>query len=470
MQFIGRRNELRALERHFQSQRFEFLVVYGRRRVGKSTLLRRFIENKKAVYFMSLETDNAVNIRNLSRAIQFGLSEPEGAVFPDYQTAFEYLFERSHDERIVVIFDEYPFAARADRSLASVLQRLIDLHHDRSKMMLILCGSSISYMEEEVLAYRSPLYGRRTGQLRVEPFDFFDARQLLPHRTPEESALLYGAVGGTPLYLQQVGESGSIDEVLKNTWLSSSSFFSEEPITFLRQETRTPETYFSAIQAIADGASRLNEIATRLQKESAATVGVLRTLMLLGIVARETPYGEKQSRRSLYRIADNMFRFWFTFVAPNSSILVRGDTEDVVLQRIAPQFSMYMEPIFEEICREYLLRELACGRTPVFFTSLGRWWGTNPETKREEEIDLMGEENKQKALFAECKWTNARVDVGVLETLENRSRRLFRHSERYLYLFSRSGFTDACRRRAAELSNVKLVTFAEMVEEIPFTD
>lgn len=160
MSFVGRPRELEALEEHFETDAFEFLVVLGPRRVGKSALLRRFIEGKKAVYFTSLETDTSTNLRNLSRAIQFGLKEPEGGVFVDYDAAFGYLFRRSCDERIVVVFDEFPFAAKTDPSLASVLQRLIDLHHNRSKMMLFLCGSPVVTMEKTALNYSSPLYGR----------------------------------------------------------------------------------------------------------------------------------------------------------------------------------------------------------------------------------------------------------------------------------------------------------------------
>ena len=470
MTFKGRTNELEFLEECFASDRFEFLVVLGPRRVGKSALLRRFIKGKKAVYFTGLEADNAVNLRNLSLAIQFGLREPEGGVFVDYDAAFEYLFRRSRDERIVIVFDEFPFASRAERSLASVLQYLIDRHHKSSKMMLLLCGSPVPTMEKETLNYSTPLYGRRTGQLRLRPLNFFDARAFLPHRTSEEAALLYGAVGGIPCYLKEVDGEGSIDEILKKAWFSESSFFAEEPGNLLRREVRAPEIYFSALLAIAEGASRLSEISSRLGKESAATVSVLRTLTELGLVVREIPYGTLASRRSRYRIADHLLRFWCTFFAPNTPILARGGTEDAVLERMRPHLSAYMRPVFTEICRDWLWRQRIRTRTPLLFNNLAPWWGTDPETKREVEIDLMGEEDERKALFAACRWTDAPVDADVLEALEDRSRRLFHYSERHLHLFSRSVFTDACRKRAAELPNVKLVTFAEMVDEIPITD
>mgnify|MGYP000025993012 FL=1 len=470
MSFVGRPRELEALEEHFETDAFEFLVVLGPRRVGKSALLRRFIEGKKAVYFTSLETDTSTNLRNLSRAIQFGLKEPEGGVFVDYDAAFGYLFRRSCDERIVVVFDEFPFAAKTDPSLASVLQRLIDLHHNRSKMMLFLCGSPVVTMEKTALNYSSPLYGRRTGQLRLRPLNYFDAREFLPHRTPEEAALLFGTVGGMPGYLKQFEGTGSFDEILKKTWFSESSSFSEEPANLLRREVRAPEIYFPALQAIAKGASRLHEISVRIGKDSAATVSILRTLIELGLVVRETPYGTMVSRRSRYRIADNMFRFWCTFYAPNTPILARGGTGDVVLERVRPHLCAYMKPVFDGICRDWLWRQQVRSRTSLFFRSLGRWWGLDPKTKREVEIDLMGEEDEHKALFAACRWENDPMDTDVLEVLEDRSRRLFHYTERQLYLFSVSGFTDACRRRAAELSNVRLVTFAEMVDEISITD
>ena len=186
----------------------------------------------------------------------------------------------------------------------------------------------------------------------------------------------------------------------------------------------------------------------------------LRNLINLGIVQKETPYGEKASRKSIYTIADNMFRFWFRFVPENSSIIARG-AADLAYKRIEPHLSDYMGKVFEEICKQYLWRLLLNGESPVEFKDLGRWWGTDPAARTQTEIDIMGEQDNEIALFGECKWTNEKVDTGVLEKLVKRSQ-MFYYRKVWLYLFGKNGFTEGCRRRAEEMGNVILVTYDEI--------
>ena len=185
-------------------------------------------------------------------------------------------------------------------------------------------------------------------------------------------------------------------------------------------------------------------------------------MISLGIVQKETPYGEKVSRKSLYSIEDNMFRFWHRFVLENNSLIARG-AADLVYKRIEPQLSEYMGKVFEEICKQYLWKLLLDGKCPVEFTSLGRWWGNDPIEKSQAEIDILGEQDKSTALFGKCKWTNEKVDLGVLETLIRRSR-LFPYSNVRYYLFSKSGFTSGCAERAAELGCVALVSYGDILK------
>lgn len=460
--FIGREKELRSLNSLYASDKFEFAVIYGRRRVGKTVLINEFIDNKKSIYFMGVESNAKQNLENFSKSIvEYASGIAANTSFQSFQAAFEYVFELSKSERIILVIDEYPYVARSSKSLASTLQMLIDKYKDTSKMMLILCGSSMSYMEDNVLAYKAPLYGRRTAQMKILPFDFEETCRFFKSFSAEDKALIYGIVGGTPQYLLQMNDKLSIEDNIKNTYLNPTSFLYEEPTNLLKQEVREPAIYTAIITAIATGASRMSEIATKVGEDTNVCTSYIKNLMNLGIVQKETPYGEKNSRKTIYYIEDNMFRFWYRFVLDNNSIIMRG-AADRVYKRIEPYLSDYMGKVFEDICTQYLWKQLLDEKCPVEFSSLGRWWGNDPTEKKQTEIDIMGEQDKDTALFAECKWTNEKVDRGVLETLIKRSK-LFSYTNVHYYLFSKSGFTKGCIEKAEEMGNVCLVSYGEIV-------
>lgn len=461
--FIGRERELNTLDNLYQSNKFEFAVIYGRRRVGKTALINKFIDDKQAIYFMGLESNAKQNLENLSKSIIELTSEIEmEASFPTFQAAIECVFKLAEKERIILAIDEYPYVARSSKSLASTLQLLIDKYKDTSKLMLILCGSSMSYMEDHVLAYKAPLYGRRTAQIKLLPFDFEETCVYFKNLSDKDKALIYGIAGGTPQYLLQMSDKLSIEDNIKNTYLNPMSFLYEEPTNLLKQEVREPAIYTAIITAIATGASRMSEISSKVGEETNVCATYIKNLINLGIVQKETPYGEKVSRKSVYSIEDNMFRFWYRFVLEHNSLIVRG-AADLVYKRIEPQLSDYMGKVFEEICKQFLWKKLLAGQCPVEFASLGRWWGNDPIEKSQAKIDIMGEQDKNTALFAECKWTNEKVDLSVLETLVKRSS-LFSYKTKHYYLFSKSGFTKGCIDKANEMGNVSLVGFSNIVK------
>ena len=461
--FIGREQELKTLNKIYLSDKFEFAVIYGRRRVGKTALINKFIENKKAIYFMGVESNLKQNLENFSKSIiEFSSGLEANTSFASFQDALDYVFRLSEKERVILVIDEYPYVARTSSSLASTLQMLIDRYKDNSKLMLILCGSSMSYMEDEVLAYKAPLYGRRTAQLKIQPFDFKDACRYLKNFSNEDKALLYGIVGGTPQYLMQINDSLSTEENIKNIFLDPTSFLYEEPINLLKQEVREPAIYTAIITAIANGASRISEISTKVGEETSVCVAYIKSLINLGIVRKEIPYGEASSRKSIYSIEDNMFRFWYRFIPVNNSAIARG-AADLVYNRIKPHLSYYMGKVFEEICEQYLWNLLVTGKCPIDFTSVGRWWGNDPIEKSQTEIDIMGEKDKTSALFCECKWTNEKIDLNILETLIHRSA-LFQYKTVHFYLFSKSGFTQGCVDKALEMGNVSLVTYDDILD------
>lgn len=462
--FIGRERELATLNKLYKSNKFEFTVIYGRRRVGKTALINQFIEGKNAIYFMGVESNAKQNLENFSKSIiEYNTGIETETSFLSFQAALEYVFKLSEKERLILAIDEYPYVARSSKSLASTLQLLIDKYKDSSKLMLILCGSSMSYMEDHVLAYKAPLYGRRTAQMKILPFDFDETCHYFKNFSDEDKALIYGIVGGTPQYLLQMNDELSVEDNIKNTYLNPTSALFEEPENLLKQEVREPALYNAIITAIATGASRMSEISSKVGEDTNICSAYVKNLVSLGIIQKETPYGEKASRKSVYSIEDNMFRFWYRFIPENNSIIARGAT-DLAYKRIEPFLSDYMGKVFEDICKQYLWKLLLTGKCPVEFSSLGRWWGNDPVEKSQSEIDILAEQDKNTALFGECKWTNEKVDLGVLETLVKRSN-LFAYKQVHFYLFAKSGFTKGCVDKANEMGNVTLVSYKDILSK-----
>ena len=461
--FIGRKKELSQLNRLYNSDKFEFAVIYGRRRVGKTAIINEFVKDKDAVFFTGVETNAKQNLENFSKCIlEFSTGMENDTAFMSFQSAIEYVFKLAESKRIVLCIDEYPYVARASKSLASTLQLLIDKYKDNSKLFLILCGSSMSYMEDHVLAYKAPLYGRRTAQFKIQPFEFREACEYFPHFSDEDKALAYGIAGGTPQYLLQLDDKLSIEDNIKNIYLDPVSAIYEEPNNLLKQEVREPAIYNAVITAVATGASKLSEIAGKVGEDTSVCATYIKNLISLGIVKKETPYGESTARKTVYSIEDNMFRFWYRFVPENASIIARGAAE-LAFNRISPHLSEYMGIVFEEICKQYLWEQLLNGNCDIQFTELGRWWGTDPNTRQQTEIDIMGTADKNTALFGECKWTNEKADLGILEKLIERSE-LFSYNNVYFYLFSKSGFTKGCIDKAEQMGNVRLITYSDMLK------
>lgn len=462
--FIGREKELSALNRLYTSDKFEFAVIYGRRRIGKTAIINEFVANKPAICFTGVETNEKQNLENFSKCIlEFGIGTPIDTSFASFQAALEYVFSLAEKQRIILVIDEYPYVARASKSLDSTLQLLIDKYKNTSKLFFILCGSSMSYMEDQVLAYKAPLYGRRTAQFKIQPFEFREACNYFIKLADEDKALAYGIVGGTPQYLLQLDDNCSIEDNIKNTYLNPVSSIYEEPHNLLKQEVREPAIYNAVVTAIATGSSKLSEISTKIGEDTSVCATYIKNLVSLGIVKKETPYGESSTRKTIYSIEDNMFRFWYRFVPENISIISRGATE-LAYSRIKPHLSDYMGAVFEEICKQYLWSLLLNGKCAVDFTDIGRWWGTNAKTRQQVEIDIMGTADKNTALFGECKWTNEKADLGILETLIEKSG-LFGCRNKHYYLFAKAGFTKGCVDRANEMGNVTLVSYEEMLKD-----
>ena len=456
--FIGRENELAMLEELYRSGEFVCAVLYGRRQVGKTALIRQFLEGKKAVYFTGVEGSARQNLENLSRDVADGIgSLVSGTVFSSFASGLEYVFRGSEKERIVLVLDDFPLADRVDRTLCERLRQLIDLYRGRSKMMLILCGSSPIYMEEKLLSPKSSLYGRIDARLELQPFDFLDASRYLRGYSAVDKALAYGVFGGTPGYLFQVDDDKSVRENIQRLFLEPASPLFREPSALLRQEIREPATYNAILSAIAGGAVRMSEISERVEVDTNACAAYLKTMLSLGLIRKETPYGENAPRKTVYTVADNMFRFWYRFVPENAALIARGD-KDTAYRRIAPELETYMGQAFADVCQQYLQKMRQAGRCPVEFNELGRWWGTDPVRKKPVSIDILGEQDRDTALFGRCLWAGERLGREELDTLVEQSR-LFNYKFMHYFLFSRSGFTRECTELGEIMGNVTMVSF-----------
>ena len=466
MKFVGRNREIKKLHTLYQDEGFQFVVIYGRRRVGKTMLINEFLKGKRSAYYMAVEGTAKENLTGISKTLLTeGVSDfymPEFSDFESLLLYIDHLCKNSDgQERLVIAIDEFPYLAASYPAISSMLQSHIDQCWKNSNLFLILCGSSMSFMEEQVLGYKSPLYGRRTAQFKLHPFSYFEAKEMLSEFSTEEQAVLYGVTGGIPEYLSRIRSNQSMDDNIKELFFDESGRLFDEPGNFLNQELQDPSSYHSIITAIAGGASRLNEIATKTGLASSGCSAQIQSLITLGIIKKETPLTEGiKSRKTLYTLEDFMFLFWYRFVRPNLSGIMRGIGETIYEVSVKPQISHFMGYIFEEICKQYLYLPQIYMTLPFPAGEFARWWGNNPKKKRQEEIDLMAE-NGLEAIFGECKWRNELADVDILETLQERSG-LFHYQKQSYMIFSKTGFTEKLKLREQEEENVRLISFEDM--------
>jgi AAA+ ATPase superfamily predicted ATPase len=438
--FVNRTVELDILKKRFTSDKAEFFVLYGRRRVGKTELLARFCEGKRAIFFVA-DLGSEVSLRSaLSEAVNMALFGPGqmNAVYSTWEDLFQALGQASQSERLIVVLDEFPYLLSAHPPLASILQRVWDHTLRNSQVMLILCGSYIGMMEAAVLGYQAPLYGRRTSQYLLEPLQFQDARLLFSDYDLEDQVRVYAVYGGTPAYLHTLQTDATLAENIRDGILTRGSFMYDEVRFVLQQELREPRNYFAILEAIAAGKTRLNEIKQATGIEGATAY--LDTLQQLHLVERRVPVTETQphkSRRGIYRLKDHYLHFWFRYVHPNRSQLERGGAQIILDKQVLPQIDVYTGLAFEEVCKQFLWSSGLSGNLPFAPVNIGNWWNAN------EEVDLvvLGETD---ALLVESKWASKPVGIDILANLERKTGlvqpELKGRQIRYA-LCSRSGFT-----------------------------
>ncbi|GHT69218.1 ATPase [Spirochaetia bacterium] len=462
--FFGRDRELAHLEALYKTDEFQFVVMYGRRRVGKTALISEFIDlqHKPAIFFSAQEYDAPTALQLFSERVYeyFGLTNLPP--FDNWPRVLEFIARRAMTERIILALDEFPYLAAANKSIPSVLQNIIDHHFKHSKIFLILCGSSIGFMERGVLSEKSPLYGRLTSRMEIMPFSYLDSANFFLRYSLTDKVAAYGIMGGIPQYLLRINDSRNLKDNIVAGILSKASALYEEPRNLLKEELRKPMIYNVIIEAVAKGQTRLNDIATKTNIPRDKCLKYIRSLLDLHILMRETPVGENAGRRSIYKLTDNFFKFWYAFVFENAELVEQGNGEALYDSIVSPVLSEYLGAyIFEDICKDYLRRingdSNAVGiKLPFLFTGIGRWWGTNPKTRREEEIDILAF-HKNEALFCECKWTTKMMGADVLAALKEKAGLFPQYTSKHYALFSKSGFNAELKRLAAQSGDTLLI-------------
>ena len=464
--FVGRHQELEQLNQAYQENDFQFTVIYGRRRIGKTSLINEFLKDKKAIYYVALEENAEDNLKRFSDAISIFKNTDQGGKekFANFEECFKEITRLAQEQRVILVIDEFPYLAKAYPTISSMLQSYIDHEFKETNLFLILCGSSMSFMERQVLGYQSPLYGRRTLALKLEPFKLSEAHEMLPKLSKEDAFIINTVCGGVPQYLSYMSDSMSVADNIKKNFLSKSGRLFDEPNNLLQQELRDPTNYNSIINAIASGASKHSKIAQSAHLQTGPLTTYLNNLIDLGIVEKKLPVTEQKKSRSkniVYRICDGMFRFWYTFVGKQTDLIERGLT-DLAWVKVQKNLSDFMGPEFEKYSQDFMWsQDMNEKIVPNPFIHLGNWWGTDKRTHQQVELDIVGfSDDERDGYFGECKWKNEPIPRSVLEKLIANSE-IFKYPIKHYYLFSKSGFTDSCRELAEKI-NCQLFTFEEM--------
>ncbi|WP_018259433.1 ATP-binding protein [Halomicrobium katesii] len=438
MTFYDRVDELDTLVDDFETPCHDFYVVYGRRRVGKTALLKEFCDGRPHIYFLAAQEAEARQREKFVETVADHFDDRVPRI-DGWDEAFSYLGEKIAQERCIVAIDEFPYLVDENDSLPSYVQSFVDEQLQETDSMLVLCGSSISTMESEVLGHESPLYGRRTGQIDLQAFTFQQARDVIAYDI-EAAVQSYAITGGTPMYLTLFDYSRPLGENVKQEILSPTAVLYNEPAFLLRTELRTPGRYMSILEAVATGHTTPSEIAGASGIDSGPLSKYLQTLRRLRLIDREVPVtaSSKQSKRSRYHVDDEFLRFWFRFVEPNRSSIEEAPAV-VYDETIEPNLSDHVATTFEDVCREAVWAAIRRDDLGPY-SEVGRWW------YGEDEIDIVGlAPGDDRILLGECKWTNEPVGHGLASQLREKGERVRwgpdTRDEEYA-LFSRNGFVD----------------------------
>ena len=457
MPFVNREQELKTLNEKWQSNIAQFFIIYGKRRVGKTELIKQFIKDKPAIYFLADKRTTVDQLRELGQVVGSYFKDEilikNG--FGDWLEVFSYLKTKTTTAPLVLAIDEYPYLTENDKSTSSLFQKGWDEYFKNTKILLILSGSSIAMMESETLNQSAPLFGRRTGQILVEPLNFTQSRKFFPEKSFSDFLNIYTITGGMPAYLKQFEGGGELSEEIKKKIFTKTAFLYNEVEFTLKEELRETKNYLAILRAIALGKRKLSEIVNEVGMDKATVNKYLSVLINLRLVEREVPVTEEKpdkSRKGLYKISDNFFVFWFQYIFPYKSYL-EMENYDYVLEKmfngvkyndnVNSNFKLIAAQVYERVAVELLKTWLE----KIFpFEQVGRYWDNN------EEIDVVGFSSSQKKIiFGECKWSEKPVGISIYEELKKKAGKVDWHKDNrreYYILFSKSGFTPEMIRMA----------------------
>ncbi len=453
-QFIDRESEMETLQNEYNRNGSSLVIMYGRRRVGKTTLISEFIKDKPALFFLASEESEAQN-RNAfkDKAADFLESELlKNADIKNWEVIFKTIADTSFDSKPVIVIDEFQYIGKSNPAFPSIFQRIWEETLKNKPVMVILCGSLISMMESQTLSYNSPLYGRRTAQIRLKQIPFRYYQEFFPGKNRRELIEMYSVTGGVPKYIELFSETDDIYKSIQRCVLNRSGYLYDEPHFLLQQEVTEIGSYFSIIKAIAAGNSKLSAISTVLEIKSTGLTKYLKTLIDLDILEREVPVTEEnpeKSKKGLYRIKDNYIRFWFAFVYPNMSFIESGNSRIVMNKIRKGLISGHTAFVYEDVCRERMWDLNAEDCWPFHFSKIGRWWdGKN-------EIDIAAIDPEEKNLIlGECKFWQEPVGINIFRELEEKAGNVdWQKQNRHVWfvLFSLDGFTDELAAKREDL-------------------
>lgn len=457
--FVDREQEMATLQSEYERDGSALVVLYGRRRVGKTTLISEFIKNKKALFFLASEESESQNrLAFQEKAADFLNSNLlKNVEVKSWDVLFRAIMDSHFDSKPVIVLDEFQYLGKSNPAFPSVFQRIWEEILKDRQVMVILCGSLISMMQSQTLAYDSPLYGRRTAQIRLKQIPFAYYHQFFPDKSRKELIEMYAVTGGVPKYIELFSQSKDIYSAIEKCVLNRSGYLYDEPYFLLQQEVSEVGSYFSINKAIAAGNTKLSSIAGVLEVKSTSLTKYLKTLIDLDILEREVPVTEdspEKSKKGLYKIKDNYLRFWFAFVYPNMSFIESGHGR-IVMDKIRKSLVRnHIAFVYEDICRERMWEINAEGVWPFYFSKLGRYWDSK------EEIDIAAiDPDGKNLILGECKYWQEPVGVSVLRELEAKAKTVSWEKEKrktWFVLFSVNGFTEDLRAEAAARTDLRL--------------
>lgn len=450
--FIGRERELDSLDELYRQPGFGMTVIYGRRRIGKSTLINEFIRDKKTVFYTATKVGKERNLELFSQMVLAVLDPSlKGVAFSSLEAVFDFITGKLGQEKLILVIDELPFWAQDDVALLSVMQKYIDSDWAGKNLMIILCGSSLAFMENKVLSEKSPIFGRRNAQIKLEAFDYLDSAKFVPDYSSEDKAVIYGITGGVARYLSLVDPHRSLDENIKKLFFRTDGYLYDETRNLLTQEFADVTIVNNVIEQIASGSTTINEISQKIGEKSTTTLYTIEKLVQVGLVDKKKCITEeKNKKKTQYVLKDQMFRFWYAFIPQATSVIEMGQGELYYDQAVKPHMHDFMAGVFEDMCRSYTLMQGIRGAYGSMLTRAGSWWGTESVSSDEgtvrqsADIDVVGISDLDKtAVIGECKFKNEKIDKKVYDTLMRRSALINGRYRvvRYLF-FSLSGYTD----------------------------